>query len=142
MAYLNTEKVQQIFVDNLFDMETNQLWFYQMLGLGKHTPFECIGQIKETRLAFELCYRKGLKGKAMDMYRKHFSNLEVEPILNRYLDVDMSQSGIPSKFGYLIQPQLERATHSGRDYISNFLGLRQQFFKRDAATQRGVYTSS
>ena len=28
-----------------------QQWFYQMLGLGENTPFECIGQIQEVQLA-------------------------------------------------------------------------------------------
>jgi hypothetical protein len=28
-----------------------QQWFYQMLGLGENTPFECIGQIQEVQPA-------------------------------------------------------------------------------------------
>ena len=89
MAYLDVEIVQILFPENLFDIEANQAWFYQMLGLGKHTPFECIGEVEETRLAFELCYRKGLTGKAMELYRSHFPRLNIAPIVEKYLNVDM-----------------------------------------------------
>ena len=47
---------------NLLDDPANQLWFEQMLGLADHTPFECIGQIDEARLAFELLRRRGVTG--------------------------------------------------------------------------------
>lgn len=122
-AYLDTEKVEQMFPENLFDIDANQRWFYQMLGLGEHTPFECIGEVEETRLAFELCRRKGITGKAMTLYCEHFPQLDIEPILSRYLNVDMSQSAIPDRFAHHIQPQLEAATENGRQYIKNILRI-------------------
>ena len=112
LAYLPQETVNTIFKENLFDIfdiEENQRWFYQMLGLAEHTPFECIGQIDEARLAFELCNRKGLDGKAMKLYRQHFPQLDIEPILEKYLSVDSQQSGIPGKFFDKIIPQMESA---------------------------------
>lgn len=121
MAYLDIDKVRQVFPDNLFDIEANQLWFYQMLGLGEHTPFECIGQVGETILAFELCRRKGITGKAMTMYCQQFPQPELEQILTQYLDVDMSQSGIPTTLANRIQPQLETAAHEARHYIGRYL---------------------
>ncbi len=121
MAYLDTKTVQTMFPDNLFDIEANQPWFYQMLGLGKHTPFECIGEVEETRLAFELCRRKGLTGKAMDMYCKHFPILESAPIVEHYLTVDMSQSAIPSSIAKRIETQLVAGAEEGQRYIQSFL---------------------
>lgn len=120
MAYLDIDKVRHMFPENLFDSEANQPWFYQMLGLGEHTPFECIGQVEETRLAFELCRRKGITGKAMDMYYHHFPHLDVEPILARYLSVDMAQSGIPPALAERIEAGLEQAAASGRRYVRAF----------------------
>ncbi len=32
-----------------------QGFFHDMVGLGEHTPFECIGQVEESRLALALC---------------------------------------------------------------------------------------
>lgn len=117
MAYLPADLVDSIFDANLFDLEENQLWYYQMLGLGTHTPFECIGQIAETRLAFELCRRKGLRGKAMDMYAEQFPQLDSDPILEKYLSIDFSQSGIPPAIAEAILPQLQEAATEARFYM-------------------------
>ncbi len=56
-----------------------------MLGLEAHTPFECIGQIDEVRLAFELCKRKGLKGAAMQVFEREVPPVDVPALLERYL---------------------------------------------------------
>ena len=56
-AYLPQDLVDSIFQGDLFDDEVNDVWFRQMLGLAEHTPFECVGQISEARLALHL-YRE------------------------------------------------------------------------------------
>jgi len=53
-AYLPSQRVDAIFGGDLFDIPENEKWFRQMLGLEDHTPFECIGQIEEARLALEI----------------------------------------------------------------------------------------
>jgi hypothetical protein len=68
MAYLPREVVAPIFRSNLLDTPQNEIWFRQMLGLEAHSPFECVGQIEEARLAFELCRRQGVTGRAMDIF--------------------------------------------------------------------------
>jgi hypothetical protein len=89
MAYLPVEVVQPIFQGrNLLDVPENQLWFRQMLGLEAHTPFECIGQIDEVKLAFELCRRKGLKGFAMNVFEREVPPINVSLLLQRYLEID------------------------------------------------------
>jgi hypothetical protein len=118
MAYLDPAQVRRAIPGNLFDVEENQPWFFQMLGLGEHTPFECIGQIEEARLAFELCRRKGLVGRAMDLYTGHFPVLEIDPILERFLSVDMAMSAIPADLAERIRPLLEEGARQGRQYIS------------------------
>jgi len=80
--------IDSIFIINLFDVDENQRWFSEMLGLASHTPFECIGQVEEAQLAFELCRRKGLTGKAMTLYQKAFPVLDIQPILDKFLIVD------------------------------------------------------
>ena len=120
MAYLPVDLVNSIFKTNLFDIQENQHWFYEMLGLGEHTPFECIGEISETRLAFELCRRKGLGGKAMDMYFQKFPNLDVAPILEKYLNIDPTQANIPFEIKERIIPQIYDAAKETRQYISQY----------------------
>ncbi len=122
MSYLEVELVNSIFKVNLFDIEDNQLWFYQMLGLGEHTPFECIGQIAEVRLAFELCKRKGLTGtKAMNMYVNEFPTLDTSPIVNKYLTVDMTQAKIPTSIAKRVNSQMEAGAREARQYIDNIV---------------------
>ncbi len=119
MAYLDTKLVDSIFKANLFDLEENQRWFREMLGLADHTPFECIGQIEETRLAFELCRRKGLTGKAMEMYKREFPALDINPILERFLTVGAKQANFPDQLSPAILPQMEAAASEARRYINS-----------------------
>lgn len=97
MAYLPASIVKQVFPDhgNLLDAPENQLAFRQMLGLELHTPFECIGQIDEARLAFELCRRKGHTGAAMQTFQREVQRVDVPSLLNRYLHVNETGNNLP-----------------------------------------------
>ena len=117
MAYLPVPVVNTIFPENLFDMEENQLSFRQMLGLEAHTPFECVGQIAEARLAFELCRRKGLTGKAMDIYTSEVPRPDVPAILDTYLSVNLDHSAIPPSILAGVLPQMLSAADEARQRI-------------------------
>lgn len=117
MAYLDVELVNEIFQVNLFDLPENQLWFQQMLGLTEHTPFECIGQIEEARLAFELCRRKGLTGQAMTMYCEAFPTLDVRPIVDRFFTVHHTEQQIPTVIAGPILTGMEQAAAEARQRI-------------------------
>ena len=97
MAFLPIDLVNQIFGENLLDVEDNQIWFKQMLGLDLHTPFECVGQPEEAQIAFELAKLKGIKGKAMDLYISNFMAIDFAPLIDRYLTVDEHHSALPSE---------------------------------------------
>jgi len=121
MAYLDTDKVSAIFQENLFDIEENQLYFRQMLGLEKHTPFECIGQVDEARLAFSLCHRKGLTGKAMDMFLNEVPQMNWLDIAEKYLDVDFNAASLPDEYKAHLQPLLCDIQHQAREYLQDYL---------------------
>lgn len=112
-AYLPTELVDSIFERNLFDEPANQQWFRQMLGLGEHTPFECIGEVAEARLAFELCRRQGLTGAAMTAYVRDVGPTDVAATLDDYLTVNRSYR-IPHPGGPAILDELEAAAQRAR----------------------------
>jgi hypothetical protein len=109
MAYLPVERVDPIFRCNLLNLPENDLSYRQMLGLENHTPFECIGQIGEVRLAFELCRRKGLSGQAMDSFRKEVKVTDWTQVARHYLTVDASAAALPPEFRTMIVPQMESA---------------------------------
>ncbi|HKP51772.1 MAG TPA: hypothetical protein VJ183_03875 [Chloroflexia bacterium] len=98
MAYLPTDVVSGMFAahGNLLDIADNQLSFRQMLGLEAHTPFECIGQVGEVRLAFELCRRKGLDGEAMRAFVREVPSVDVGELLAHYLQVNDSLTTLPA----------------------------------------------
>lgn len=66
-AYLPNDIVDDVFGIDLFDIPENEIWFRQMLGLEEHTPFECIGQIPEARLALELYLKNNDHPKARQL---------------------------------------------------------------------------
>jgi hypothetical protein len=117
MAYLPRERVDAMFGENLLDVPANLLHYRAMLGLAEHTPFECIGQIDETRLAFELCRRKGLRGAAMDAFVNEIPPLDVQKIVDEYLAVQRDLAGIPSPVRDGILPQMESAAAAARSTI-------------------------
>lgn len=85
---------------NLLDLPENERWFREMLGLEAHTPFECVGQIDEARLAFAMARRRGLDGRWMGLLDEvealdDGGALEHGAILDRYLAVDGVNHHLP-----------------------------------------------
>jgi UDP-N-acetyl-alpha-D-muramoyl-L-alanyl-L-glutamate epimerase len=117
MAYLPRSVVDAMFGENLLDVPANQVWFRQMLGLEAHTPFECIGQIDEVRLAFELCRRKGIGGAAMELYTAQVPAPDLAAIADRYLTVAEVPT-LPAAIAAAIVPQLEDAAAAARRVIA------------------------
>jgi len=98
-AHLPAGCVGPIFRHNLFDLEENQQSFRQMLGLEAHTPFECIGQVDEVKLAFALCRRKGLRGRALEVFAREAGAVDGRGIAARYLRVHRTRVQPPSPSG-------------------------------------------
>lgn len=86
-AWLPWPPVDATFGDtNLLDLDENQRSYRQLLGLEQHTPFECVGQIDEVRLAFMMAKARGLEGRAMT-YLEEIGALDVDALVHRYLRV-------------------------------------------------------
>jgi hypothetical protein len=69
VANFDIQLINSIFNTNLFDDSDLISTFREMLGLAEHTPFECIGEINETRLFMKKCVEKGLEGKVLDIFK-------------------------------------------------------------------------
>lgn len=121
MAYLPTELVNKMFGGlNLFDLPENQLFFKQMLGLEGHTPFECIGQIEESRLAFHLCKAKGLEGKALKYY-EDVRDDDYESIIRRFTSVDGHNASIPAELKPALMAKLNATAAASKAYFAEVL---------------------
>lgn len=125
MAYLPTALVDGIFAENLLDLGENQLAFRQMIGLEAHTPFECIGQIPEARLAFELIARKGLTGSAMQAYAEvpPQSPADWAGILDQYCRVVDQDAALPPQVAAGVLPQMRAAAAAARAELASRLQL-------------------
>jgi hypothetical protein len=97
MAYLPVDLVRGMFRTNLLDTPENEVHFREMLGLAEHTPFECVGQVDEARLAFALAQRKGVTGRAMELYD---SGWELPAVA-----VDVTHHALPGHFAAALAPQ-------------------------------------
>lgn len=123
MAYLPTSVVERIFRGhgNLLDAPENQLSFRQMLGLEAHTPFECIGQIDEVRLAFELCRRKGIQGAAMQIFEREVPPVDVPSLLEHYLQIDETRNTLPNMLQHSVLTQMRIAAVRARQVLLDSL---------------------
>lgn len=118
LAYLPRENVQALFPNNLFDDDANLLWFRQMLGLEAHTPFECIGEVGEAQLAFELCRRQGYTGRAMDMYSTQVPHVDTTALAEHYLTLDTHETLIPAHLLPRLVPLMQAGAEAGRQHIN------------------------
>lgn len=115
-AYLPGEIVKRTFAGhgNLFDVPGNLHFFRQLLGLTSHTPFECVGGIDETRLAFELCRRRGLRGTAMVMFEREMPTTDVAGLLEKYFAVDATSCSLPGAMREAVLDRLRVAAEQAR----------------------------
>ena len=109
MAVFDPASVDAVFGSNLFEDEDLLPIFRQMIGLAKHTPFECIGEIDESRLAMKKCLEKGLSGKALNMFEQEvLSNPSInwEQLERKYNGVYDTEHAIPKEIFSKIREKL------------------------------------
>ncbi|MDB9314636.1 hypothetical protein PN462_16105 [Spirulina sp. CS-785/01] len=103
MAYLKPEHQREVATmfdhQNLFDLPQMQIYYQEMLGLGKHKPFECVGEIEEVKLAFEKCVEQGMSGQAIDQYLQNarLDRKSYQEIWEKYNSLDYSYQRLPKK---------------------------------------------
>ena len=120
MAYFPRDFVDGMFKgDNLLDFPENEAHFVQMLGLESNKPFECIGEINEARLGFELCRRKGVQGHAMDIYKERLlhslNHANWASIVGKYTELYTSEEvDVPPAAWKKLFPVLKQATDDAR----------------------------
>jgi hypothetical protein len=108
-AFLPDATLDATFGDrNLLDDEANLVWFEQMLGLADHTPFECIGQVEEARLLFELVRRRGRTGSAMRMFEDRVGAVDVDGLYRSLISVAPEHHAMPVSLAGAVLPVLER----------------------------------
>lgn len=90
--------VDAVFGSNLFDDDDLLPTFREMIGLEEHTPFECIGELEESRLAMKRCLEKGLSGQALDIFQQEVlgdRTIDWEQLEQKYSQVYDAEHNIP-----------------------------------------------
>jgi len=113
-AYLPTELVAKVFPVNLFDVPENVEHLRGLLGLAEHTPFECVGQVEESRLAFAVCARRGLRGRALDELVGPAILDDPAAVVDSFSTVDSSYRRMPDNVGSRVLPLLQDRADDAR----------------------------
>ena len=111
---------------NLLDIAENETYFTEMIGLGTKKPFECIGEINEAKLAFELCRHKGIQGRAMDIYKQKvlpsMTQVMLSTVIDKYTTVHpLDAALVPGKFRDRLSPLLEQYGKQIREKLETLL---------------------
>ena len=90
------ELVLAQFKENLFDKENLEVYWKQLLGLSDQNAFECVGEINECRIAMNQCLKKGLKGKAIEIFKENgLDKINYEEIQKKYINPIFEEILIP-----------------------------------------------
>ncbi len=116
-GYLAEEPVQALFGEELLEVAENYGFFEDMVGLGEHTPFECIGQIEESRLALSLCVARGLAGPRGLELAGRVPPLDVEGVIDTFARVHADTARLPEHVASRVLPLMEEAAVRCRERI-------------------------
>ncbi|MEC4806878.1 MAG: hypothetical protein SAJ12_02770 [Jaaginema sp. PMC 1079.18] len=100
MSTCDPVAVDKVFGVNLFDDPDLLPIFRQMIGLAEHTPFECIGEIAESRLAMKRCLEKGLSGQALTIFEQEVladNSIDWQGLEAKYNKVYTQEHAIPNE---------------------------------------------
>ena len=68
-----------------------------LLGLSDQNAFECVGETDETRCAMYRAYKRGLKGKAIDLFiSNNLDKLDYYEIEKKYDQAFFEETHIPT----------------------------------------------
>jgi hypothetical protein len=122
-AYLPEALADEMVPRDLFEDPANQLFFRQLLGLEAHKPFECVGEIAEVRLAFEICRARGLRGRAFDLHAHRISAADTAELADMYCEIASPAVSFPPELWRRLYPAMLTASRESLRYISSVCGL-------------------
>jgi len=73
--FLEKKQLWQIFKKNLFEKKELLPIMKALIGQGRHKPFECVGTYKESRLAFNLSFKKAKKSGKVPYLLQKFNEI-------------------------------------------------------------------
>jgi len=121
-AFLPRATIRETFgVDDLLAREALVPGFRALMGLDGRQPFECIGGAEEVRVLLGLCERRGYRGPTIDLFRETVGVPAALQLAEGYLDVDLTNTAIPTDLRARVGPELSGAAASARASIRETL---------------------
>jgi hypothetical protein len=117
VAYLDEWVVAQMFKENLFDLPENRIFIRKMLGIEGYKPWDCMGTVSETQVAFLLCRAKGVSGRTVADISPSDIPLDIDSFLARYAAVQPPEGAIPPDLYERLQPQFLAGAERARAAI-------------------------
>ena len=109
--FLSTEKMVEIFSENLLDKESLKDTFEQLIGIQENKPFECVGSQSEGKRALNTLYKRLIDEKEkipklLEYYASYF-NLNVENLetynIDEYYD---DNNSLPQEFDDILRNEI------------------------------------
>ncbi len=120
LAYLDDAQVDGLFQTHMLDLEVNQDHYRGLLGLGLPKPFECVGELGESRLALDLCRRRGRRGRALGLLDQIAEPLDLAATLGRYLAIDYDRAALPAEVERAVEPHLAAGAAAADAFIRSW----------------------
>lgn len=121
VAYLDDWVVAQMFKENLFDLPENRGFIRKMLGIEGYKPWDCMGTVSETQVAFLLCRAKGVTGRAVADISADDIPLDIETFLAKYAGVQPREGAIPPDLYKRLRPQFLDGAERARAAIRKLI---------------------
>jgi hypothetical protein len=126
VAWLPSETVTATIDVNLFDLPENRTILRKMLGLESYKPTDCVGTVREARLAFAMCRARGVTGVITNDIDVTDFRAEAKSTLDHYAAVNTPGSTYPRRLAEPIASLLRANANSTREYAQHVVGALRQ----------------
>ena len=123
-AWLPPEIVRATVGTNLFDLPENRAMLRKMLGLESYKPTDCVGTVREARLAFAMCRARGITGRIADDIGVADFLAEAPSTIDHYGAVTRPGPAYPPRLVEPIGTLLEASAVEAADFARRVLGDR------------------
>lgn len=120
-AYLPWDVVNDVFHANFFDARENYGHFRELLGLAQHTPFECVGQVEESRLAMTICELRNIPGQAVVEFAHDARLSDPMGVADAFTSVDETYERMPADVWSAVRPLLHEHALNAKKHVEDYL---------------------
>lgn len=117
VAYLDEWVAAQMFRENLFDLPENRGFIRKMLGVEGYKPWDCMGTVSETQVAYLLCRAKGVSGQAVADIAPSDLPVDIGAFLAKYASVSPAAGAIPAELYERLRPQFLAGAERARAIV-------------------------